>query len=297
MRERILVLEDDAELREALVETLEDEDYGAVGVATGADALRRTRANPFHLVVADVRIQGLDGIEVLRRIRKMCPSTKAIVMTGYASEDAPARALQVEVEDYLYKPFSLQDFLVAVERVLTAAEEQERYLGLLAPFMSGYRKLVQTAGVAIARAELASLDRVRDSVFHGLYVGIRSHKLALSDALQVWDRLEALEREREKLKFAGLHLKERQELAEGYRFLVDSIAATSSRYRGTSSPRRQPDQVPLGQFRDFYTRIRDGEVSLQLVVMAPFLRALEPFTLEQSPDLQALHAALWGPAP
>lgn len=293
MREKILILEDDADMREALVETLEDEDYEVFGVASARQALQVAVQVQPDLVVADVRMEGMDGLECLARLRELCPKARSIVITGYASQDAPNRAIRAEAQDYLYKPFSLEDFVTAVERVLSAAEEQERYSSVLGSFVNGYRRLVRAAGTAIARVELASLEKLRETLFTGFYVGIRSGELTQVEALHIWDRLEGLEREREALKMAGVHLKERQELAEGYRLLVDTVTALS-RDDYVFHDKRGPEKVDGRTFRAFYDRVRTGRVSPQQLRLAPFLRGLDERSLSQSEELRSLHRAVWG---
>lgn len=293
MREKILILEDDEELREALVETLEDEDYEVYGVGSARQALRVARQVMPDLVVSDVRMAGMDGLECLAQLRQVCPKARSIVITGYASKDAPTRAIKVEAQDYLYKPFSLDDLVTAVERVLAAADEEERYSKVLGSFVAGYRKVVRAAGTAIARLELASLEKVRETLFNGFYVGVRSGQLNRSEALHIWDRLEALEREREALKTTGVHLKERGELAEGYQLLVDTVTALS-REEFAFHDKRGPEQVPVRDFKEFYDRIRGGSISSQQLRLAPFLRTLDLRSLEVSAELKILHDMVWG---
>ncbi|MEW6279112.1 MAG: response regulator, partial [Candidatus Eremiobacterota bacterium] len=108
MSQRILVLEDDSHMRGTLVRLLDEEGYQVSGVASGPEAIALSSRSEFDLIVADIRMEGMDGLECLASLRQVRPSMKSIVITGYASTDAPARALKVQAEDYLHKPFQLQ---------------------------------------------------------------------------------------------------------------------------------------------------------------------------------------------
>lgn len=102
----MLVLEDDVRLLEVIRETLEEAGYSSQGAATVDQAVAEFQRLPFDLVIADVRVPGQrDGLEALELMKSRRPGLRCIVITGYASEDAPARAVRLVVDDYLYKPF------------------------------------------------------------------------------------------------------------------------------------------------------------------------------------------------
>ncbi|MGE0491155.1 MAG: response regulator [Vulcanimicrobiota bacterium] len=115
---RILLLEDDQELRQTLVDVLELEGYFVVAVDRGEQAVAAAHGEAFDLIVADVRMEGMDGIDALRQMRADLPDSRAMVISGYSSEADSIRAIQAGVEDYLKKPFSAKQFLDAVRRLL-----------------------------------------------------------------------------------------------------------------------------------------------------------------------------------
>lgn len=133
-RVRILILEDDQDLRGELCDTLEEEGYLVSGAGRGSDALALAASTPFDLVVADVCMQGMDGLEALERMRAHQPDLPSMVITGYASEADSIRAIRLGVGDYLKKPFSRQEFLERVAALLgrrqqaSAREEGSRAL-------------------------------------------------------------------------------------------------------------------------------------------------------------------------
>lgn len=293
MSARILVVEDDEDMLDTVVETLESEGYDVVACASGREALSRAAGTPLDLVITDVRMAGLDGIDTLAALRKQQPALRSIIITGYASDDAPSRAIREQAWDYLYKPFGRKDLLLAVKRVLDAEEEHGHLQRMLDAVTGGARQLLEAANAAIVRAQLAAVDKVRDAAFRSCYVGVRSRKLGLGPAYAAWVRLEELERDRERLKKGTLSAHERQALEHGYRYITDMLSANTPD-AAFPPPSARDGQVDRATFKELHARMCDGRVSSQQLTLAPFLRALDPIVLRQSPDLSALYASIWG---
>jgi signal transduction histidine kinase len=119
MKEHILLIEDNMSFRETLSDLLKKEEYLVTGVEDGQQGIKAAKETHFELIVADVRLPGgMDGIEAVAKIKEIRPSAKSIVIiiTGYADEKAPLRAIKVGVDDYIYKPFETEEFLYSVER-------------------------------------------------------------------------------------------------------------------------------------------------------------------------------------
>ena len=269
----VCVLEDDADMREVLSEVLEQDDLYAVHTAASPGrALELAGKMQLDLVVADVRMAEMDGIQCLSTLRQGQPHLRSIVMTGYASEDAPGRAIAVEAEDYLYKPFRLAEFLTCVRQVLETKKQQAMYAGLL----SAYR---------VSRNRPAppnSTEAWRERVFRSFYVGVRSGWLGQNAALEAWDRLERLESSPDDFSGSG---------AVGtYQSLLDLVLAPE---KLISSPYR-PDRVTSSDFAPFFTRVKEGKIPPELIKLGPLLRKLDAVSLREFPDLGALHAQTWG---
>jgi two-component SAPR family response regulator len=114
----ILLVEDDEDLRELLVEVLQENGYAVVGAASGPEAVSKARETTFDLVITDIRMGEMNGLETLLEVREESPDFESMVITGYADEEIPAQALRQGVGEYLKKPFELGDFVKAVERLL-----------------------------------------------------------------------------------------------------------------------------------------------------------------------------------
>lgn len=114
--ERVVILEDDDRLRSTLCDALSDEGFVVVGAAAAKEAVHSAEDSGFDLIVSDIRMAGMDGLDAVAAVRRCLPQIRIIVMTGYASEADSIRALRLGVHDYLRKPFELEDFLAAVQR-------------------------------------------------------------------------------------------------------------------------------------------------------------------------------------
>lgn len=269
----VCVLEDDPDMREVLSELLEQDDLYSVHTAgTPGKLLELAARTQFDLVVADVRMAEMDGIQCLATVRETQPHLRSIVMTGYASEDAPGRAIAVEAEDYLYKPFRMAEFLKSVRQVLETKKQQAMYAGLL----STYRSLRNRP------AAPDSAEAWRDRVFRSFYVGVRSGWLSSAQALEAWDHLERLESSPDDFGArnpVGTH-----------QSLLDMILAPAGL---TPGPYR-PDRVTPQEFEAFYRRVKDGQVPPELIKLGPLLRKLDAVSLREFPDLGRLHEQTWG---
>jgi DNA-binding NtrC family response regulator len=112
----VLVIDDELEMRIALQETLERADYSVVTAIDGEEGLRRFEESPFEIVVTDVRMPKVTGIEVLREIKRRAPQTPVIMITAYGTIDNAVEAMKEGAFDYIMKPFSAEAIETAVWR-------------------------------------------------------------------------------------------------------------------------------------------------------------------------------------
>ena len=124
---QILLVEDDPDLRETLLDVLSDQGYEVTAVGSGQQAVEQASHRPFDLVVTDIRMEGMDGLEALAQTRKIQPSVASLVVSGYAGEHETLKALSLNVGGYLKKPFAVNEFLNSVGELLhKRAAEAER---------------------------------------------------------------------------------------------------------------------------------------------------------------------------
>jgi DNA-binding response OmpR family regulator len=114
----LLVVEDDAELRSLLTDRLRDEGYRVSTAASGPDALDAAQADTPDVVLLDVMLPGFDGLEVCRRLRALLPTVYVMMLTAKASEVDRIVGLEVGADDYVTKPFSLQEVVARVRAAL-----------------------------------------------------------------------------------------------------------------------------------------------------------------------------------
>ena len=127
---RILVIDDEAIMREYVQETLQRASYEVDIASSGADGLELVRKRSYDVVVTDLKMAPMDGIDVLRRIREDSPEIHCIVMTAYATLETAVAALKEGAEDYILKPFSPDELELSVSRALERGrlQRENRYL-------------------------------------------------------------------------------------------------------------------------------------------------------------------------
>jgi DNA-binding response OmpR family regulator len=125
MEERILVVEDEPTLQETLKYNLDRAGYLVEVVGSGSDALRSAREAPPDLILMDIMLPGLDGIEVTRILRHE-QSTPIIMLTARDSEIDRVLGLEIGADDYLTKPFSMRELLARVKAQLRRVMLDER---------------------------------------------------------------------------------------------------------------------------------------------------------------------------
>jgi DNA-binding NtrC family response regulator len=123
-KERILIVDDEPGMCEFLQYLLEGEGYEANSALSGAEGLLKLEENGFALVLADIKMPGIDGIELLRRVRELDKNIVFIVMTAYASMETAIKAIKYGAYDYLGKPFDdTGKILSVIERGLAHYQE------------------------------------------------------------------------------------------------------------------------------------------------------------------------------
>ena len=125
MAKRILVIDDEALVIESLRNLLKKKGYDVSIAKNGAEALQRIEEGDFDLIVSDIRMPDINGIEIVKKIREYLKqngkeAVPEILITGYASKENLEEAKKLKVADYMYKPFNIKDFLDVIERNLSS---------------------------------------------------------------------------------------------------------------------------------------------------------------------------------
>jgi DNA-binding NtrC family response regulator len=117
-QKNILVVDDDMSVRTTFSTILRKEGYQVTAVKDGYEAIKAIDEQSFDLALVDLRMPGLDGIEVLEKIKSRRPQTRVIIYTGYGSITTVVEAMRKGATDYLNKPFSPDDLKAGVKKAL-----------------------------------------------------------------------------------------------------------------------------------------------------------------------------------
>ena len=118
----ILVIDDESEMRSALSHALTRNGFSVESAASGMDALVRIKKDPFSLVITDIKMPEMSGMEVLGAVKKLTPGIPVIVITAYGSIHNAVEAMQAGAADYLLKPFSFETLNATVKKVLDCTD-------------------------------------------------------------------------------------------------------------------------------------------------------------------------------
>jgi CheY-like chemotaxis protein len=118
---RVLVVDDEQIVRDSCERALKDAGYAVRTVGNGYDALEACRAERFDVMFTDLKMPGMQGLDVIRKVTEECPETRVIIITGYPSQESALQAGRLGVFDYLEKPLSPERLSAATHSALTQA--------------------------------------------------------------------------------------------------------------------------------------------------------------------------------
>jgi DNA-binding NtrC family response regulator len=127
---RILVVDDELNICRSCTKVLTKLEYEVEYALNGYDALKMMEAEPFDIIITDLKMSSLGGLEVLRRVKEAYPATQVIVMTGYASVSSAVEVMKMGALDYLPKPFTPDELRAIVSQAAMERENRLRNLKL-----------------------------------------------------------------------------------------------------------------------------------------------------------------------
>ena len=122
---RLLLVDDEARFVETLSKRLASRGFDVEGALDGPQALEMLDARPFDVVLLDVWMPGMDGLEVLKAIRRLHPSVKVVLLSGNVSIDAAVEGMRLGAANYLLKPVEIDELLVKVEEAFEKKRIEE----------------------------------------------------------------------------------------------------------------------------------------------------------------------------
>src|SRR6202453_16149 len=121
----ILIVDDDASVRRALHTTLQTQGFSTSEASGGGEALELARTVPYDVVLLDVNMPGMDGLETCRQLRRMLPRIAILMLTVRDSEDDKVQALEAGADDYVTKPFHIRELTARVRSAVRRAQTLE----------------------------------------------------------------------------------------------------------------------------------------------------------------------------
>lgn len=118
----ILIIEDDKEIRNVLVEILKEEGFAVDSADNGQQGLDMIKKKDFDVIVTDLVMPTIGGMEVLRETKRLRPQTHVILITAFATVDNAVEAMKAGASDYITKPFRIDDVQTKIRKVLAEAE-------------------------------------------------------------------------------------------------------------------------------------------------------------------------------
>ncbi|MFH0790567.1 MAG: response regulator [Candidatus Omnitrophota bacterium] len=123
MAKKILMVDDEELVTKSLVKLLKKQGYAASMALSGQEAIEKAKETDFDLIICDVRMPGIDGIDTIKQIRARVEESKKkpileVLITGYADIDNYEKGMALEVADYLYKPFDNAELLRVVKKTI-----------------------------------------------------------------------------------------------------------------------------------------------------------------------------------
>ena len=156
---RLLVVDDEPAVRDSLREILEQEGHQVSTAASGEEALVALADQSIDLVLLDLKMEGLDGLQVMERAKEISPHTVIIMLTAYGTLESAIAALRHGAHDYLLKPCAVGQIVASVEKGLNVRREALRRRELLTAMEKTVRQLKDTATSLELQGEPAHSSR------------------------------------------------------------------------------------------------------------------------------------------
>ena len=139
---KILIVDDEVVIRNILTEVLRDEGYEVDSSPSGDSAVEKLSRHYFDIVITDIRVPGLKGIDLLKKIKKIKPGTDVIIMTGFSSIDMAVETMRAGAVDYITKPINIDQVRIIIDKTI-----QKRHLLEKVKEGEFYKKLSQIDGL------------------------------------------------------------------------------------------------------------------------------------------------------
>lgn len=115
---RVLIVDDEASVREVLYRALDEQGYHCITAADTTEAIAALDSCPVDMVLTDIMMPGMTGVDLLREVQKKCPDTAVMMLTAVVDTQTAIEAMKLGAYDYIMKPFNIDEVILSVERVI-----------------------------------------------------------------------------------------------------------------------------------------------------------------------------------
>ena len=171
MAERLLIVDDEQTLRESLQRVFSREGYDADVVNSAESALELLASNVYHVVITDIILPGIDGIELLKRIKEKLPEQLVIIITAYASIDTAIRAIRLGAYDYIVKPIVHEEIKQTVKNAVKQRALQSENILLKKQIEKEYAFTSIISASRLMNGVIDHLKKVADTKSNALILG------------------------------------------------------------------------------------------------------------------------------
>jgi DNA-binding response OmpR family regulator len=177
---RILIVDDENTLRQTMEDLLAASDREIVAAASGEEALAYLEDKPFDLLIVDLIMPGIDGLQVIDMAQRLSPQSKIIMLTAYGTLQSAIQAMRRGATDYLLKPTNAPEIEAAVERALQQRYEEARREALIERIGDAFDEL-RGHSSALVPAEPAAPRRERFLQARGIIIDLQKHIVTMDN--------------------------------------------------------------------------------------------------------------------
>ncbi len=171
MPHKILVVDDDPEMGRLLADVLQGEGFFVLTLDDSLEASRVLKREEFDILITDLKMKGLKGLDLLEEAKKMAPLTPVIIITAFGTIESAIQAIKMGAHDYITKPFQMDELVLTVRKALENRLLKKEVMRLKKEVASRYH-FHQLIGKSAAMQTLYDLiERVRDSIHNVLIIG------------------------------------------------------------------------------------------------------------------------------
>jgi len=152
---RILIVDDEPRIRQSLKGVFEDEGFATESVSSGEECLKKIAQSAFDLVLLDIWLPGIDGLETLRRLRELSPSTRVIMISGHATIATAVAATKLGAYDFIEKPFSLEHALLIARNAVSHKQLEQAHEMLRHQFEERFTIVGDSIPIKALRKQIA----------------------------------------------------------------------------------------------------------------------------------------------